>query len=310
MAEVNELLAVGRSAAFELGTENRFPLVLTSTKSAIWEAYESALTEVWDPEDETHWADLDPASFTAAQRQAAALVWSHRAWVDHAAMAESEAVLVRACLEPAVSVDFKYCVGMRAVERARSVDACYMAAAKLDRYHAAPASSELMRLLNDDLLRRALHARTHLGAYVAAHLVAQATIDLRAWERVSRPLPSGLAALAGLVVRDKARMLDVGWVQLGEMAEAADERTLAEMAATTAYVLYREEGRGRQLPALLTPGGENEAIVAAYEVAAEAGLGGLTSTTQREVFDVATTEVTTAMAGYGIDVPGRPVDRP
>ncbi|NOX29155.1 MAG: hypothetical protein GXP35_03755 [Actinobacteria bacterium] len=167
MNGVNELLAVDRSHDFKLGIEDRFPLDLTSTVAQQWAAYESALTDVWDPENEVLWAGFDPASSSPTEREAGASVWSHRAWIDHGSMVESEAVLVRACLEPASSVDFKYCLGMRAVERARSVDMCRMAAERLDQYHMGSASPELERLLSDDLVRRALHVETDLGAYVA-----------------------------------------------------------------------------------------------------------------------------------------------
>jgi len=303
MNGTNELLAVDRSEDFKLGIEDRFPLDLTPTVSQQWAAYESALTDVWDPEDEVLWTGFDPARFSATEREAGALVWSHRAWVDHSSMVESEAVLVRACLEPATSADFKYCLGMRAVERARSLDMCRMAAERLDRYHMESVSPELEQLLNDDLVRRVLHAETDLGAYVAAHLVAQATIDLRSWEQALLGISEELKALIELVIRDKARMVDVAWTQLTEMTMVSESATRDAMATSTAYVLFNEEGRGRQLPALLVASPESEQIVAAYEIAAKAGLGGLSAQSQHQIFDAASVELRGRMSELGIDLP-------
>ncbi len=299
LPEVSELLAVDRREDFELGTEDRFPLDLTSSRSQLWTAYEAALTEAWDPEDDKLWAGFDPVGFSSAECEAGALVWSHRAWVDHGAMVESAAVLVRACLEPAMSADFKYCLGMRAVERARSVDMSRMVAERLDQYHSRPASHELERLLNDDLVRRALHEKTTLGAYVAAHLVAQATLDLRSWERTRLTVHEGLGVLADLVVRDKARMVEVAWTQLAEMALAAEREAREAMAANTAYVMFSEEGRGRQLPALLSSPAAGQ-LVAAHEIAATAGLGGLCAQSQQEIFDDVIVELSDKMADLGI----------
>ena len=95
MSEVTELRALDRESNFELGVEARFPLDLTPTKPTMWEAYEASLVQTWDPEDGSLWSDFDLSQYTAGERAAGALIWSHRAWVEHSAIAESEAVLVR-----------------------------------------------------------------------------------------------------------------------------------------------------------------------------------------------------------------------
>ena len=80
------------------------------------------------PKTQSLWVDFDPERFSDADREAGALVWSHRAWVEYSAIAESEAVLVRSCIESGINVDFKYCLSMRAVERARSTDLAHILA--------------------------------------------------------------------------------------------------------------------------------------------------------------------------------------
>ena len=301
MIETAELAAIDRESYFELGVEARFPLHLTSTRPSMWQAYEASLDEVWDPEDQTIWNGFDADRYAPEARQAAALVWSHRAWVEHSAIAESEAVLVRACLEPGVSADFKYCVSMRAVERARSTDLCYLIASRLYAYHSGPRTEHLERLLDDELVRRVLHKRCDLDAYLGAHLVAQSSIDLRSWERARANSDEPLAGAIDLVLRDKARMLEVAWLQLADAAANRSEAERRLIAANINHVLLEEEGRGRQLPALLDPCPDAVDLSRAHQDAA-VGLGGVVPSDQRDVFDLAVAELGPRMAGLGIDL--------
>ena len=267
----------------------------------MWQAYEASLDEVWDPEDPTVWNGFDAGRYAPEARRSAALVWSHRAWVEHSAIAESEAVLVRACLEPGVSADFKYCVSMRAVERARSTDLCYLIATRLHGYHPGPPTAQLERLLDDEQVRRVLHERGDLDAYVAAHLVAQSSIDLRSWERARANTDEPLAGAIDLVLRDKARMLEVAWLHLADGAANRSEAERRMIAANINHVLWEEEGRGRQLPALLDPSPDAVDLCRAHEDAT-VGLGGVSPADQRDVFDSAVAELGPRMAGLGIDL--------
>lgn len=299
MSISTEALARDREQNFVLGDEHRFPLVLTGTVPSQWDAYESAIQQVWDPEAEAPWEGFDPDLFTADQREAGALVWSHRAWIDYPAIAESEAVLVRACIEPGISVDFKYCLSMRAVERARSTDLAHILATRLGGFRSSPAGPELRSLLNDDLVRRALHARTDLDAFVAAHLIGQGTIDLAMWRASIDHAHPTIAHLAALAVRDKARMVEVAWAQLGERVPQRDDADRRLIAATVTDVLADEECKGRQVPALLGPGEDRDLLTAAHERAAE-GLGGIPAERQIAVARQAMSEVADRLLALGV----------
>ena len=301
MSEVTELRALDPESNFELGIEARFPLDLTSTKPTMWEAYEASLVQTWDPEDESLWSDFDFDQYTAGERAAAALVWSHRAWVEHSAIAESEAVLVRACLEVGVSADFKYCVSMRAVERARSTDLCHIFAARLDRYHSSPQTEELADLLNDELVRRVLHAKSDIGAYIGAHLVAQSTIDLRTWECARTNSDAGLGRVVDYVIRDKTRMLKVAWLYMEDAVSKNSNEARSLISSNINYVLFEEEARGRQLPAFLSSGSDATGLAEANRIAV-AGLGGVGDGDQHEIFEVAVDELTTKFAQLGIEI--------
>ncbi|HIK97926.1 MAG TPA: hypothetical protein EYG13_00045 [Dehalococcoidia bacterium] len=301
MSEVTELRALDREANFELGIETRFPLDLTSTKPTMWEAYEASLVQTWDPEDESLWSDFDLGEYTAGERAAGALIWSHRAWVEHSAIAESEAVLVRVCLETGVSADFKYCVSMRAVERARSTDLCHIFAARLDRYHSSPRTEELADLLNDELVCRVLHAKSDIGAYIGAHLVAQSTIDLRIWECARTNSDAGLGRVVDHVIRDKARMLKVAWLYMEDAVAKNSNEAHSLISSNVNYVLFEEEARGRQLPAFLNSGSDATGLAEANRIAI-AGLGGVSDGDQHEIFEVAVDELKTKFASLGIEV--------
>lgn len=305
MAEIAELAALDRESNFELGTEARFPLDLTSTKPSMWEAYEAALEQAWDPEDQSLWPDFDGSGYSTEAAEAGALVWSHRAWVEHSAIAESEAVLVRSCLEPGMSADFKYCVSMRASERARSTDLCHIIATRLHGYQSGPRTEQLENLLDDELVRRVLHARSDLDAYIGAHLVAQSTIDLRLWERAGANCDASLGSVVDLVIRDKARMLEVAWLQLEEAASGRSPAEREAIASNISYVLFEEEGSGRQLPALLDAGRDATELTEAHHLAATAGLGGVTAADQHDTFEDAVAELTTRLATVGIGIDNR-----
>jgi hypothetical protein len=305
MQNMGESPALDLERPFRLGTEKRFPLDLNEAPTPTWGAYELSLRESWDPEDEELWGDFDEAAHSDDDRAAAALVWSHRAWVDFTAIAESEAVLVRVCLEPGIGPDLKYCLSMRAVERARSTDLAQLAATRLDRYRQSPSTVELAALLNGELVRRALHETTDVTSYMAAHLVAQAAVDLGMWQQSVFSADSPLAELTELVIRDKSRMLGVAWDHLAAVvpdAMAADRSTIAESVAS----VLAEEANGRQVPVLLAEGADRDQLLDAHARAAAAGLGGVAPDDQLSMFAAVVDDVSARMAGLGVIV--GPVD--
>lgn len=294
--------ARNREVPFELGTERRFPLDLESSVPPIWDAYERSLTEVWDPESDVLWDGFDASALDDDRRAAGALTWSHLAWVEFPAIAESEAVLIRACLDVGVDIDLKYCLAMRAVERARSTDYAHILAGRLGTYESGPADSALGDLLDVELVREALHAGSDLDAYLASRLIGQATVDLRMWEAAGRHASGAISKVIELITRDKARMLDVAWIHVaGSLpGRSDDQRTMIEEAVNR--VLIDEERIGRRVPALLAPSDLRDRLVAANAAAAEAALGGVGETEQRGVFRAAIGELHERFGLLGIAI--------
>ncbi len=294
--------ALDRERPFQLGTEHRFPLDLTASQAPIWDAYELALREVWDPEDDALWDGFEPGAHSETDRRAGGLVWSHRAWVDFTAIAESEAVLVRVCLEPGIAADMKYCLSMRAVERARSTDLAHLLATRLGHYRSSPSTPELTALLDDELVRRALHDDADVDTYIAAHLIAQARVDLGMWRAAASSAGPALASLIGFVVRDKARMLDVAWRYLAEVLPDMTDAQRSTIAEGVSSVLSEEEARGRQVPAQLSEGADRRELLDAHTAAANAGLGGVLPDDQVAVFASALAEVHERFAVLGVAI--------
>lgn len=296
------LIADDRAQPFAMDSERRFPLDLESSVPFIWAAYERSLVEIWDPEDESIWSVFETGSWTDDQAAAGSLTWSYHAWLDYPGMAESEAVLIKACLELGVDIDLKYCLSMRAVERARSTDYAHLAARRLGTYEAGPTGTALGDLLDVDLVRRALHADTDLDAYLAAHLLAQDTVDLRMWEAARNGANEAIAIPLDLIIRDRQRMLEVTRFHLGETLPTrtdADRRGVAEYVGS---VIEQQERAGRRVPALLPASDFRDRLVAAYDVAAASGLGGVAEAEQPAVFQAAIDEVVTTLADLGVDV--------
>ena len=297
-----EDIARDRDQEFKLGTEQRFPLNLTGQIESAWSAYETAIREVWDPEDPVHWTEFDPTSFDQSARMAGALVWSHRTWIDFPAIAESEAVLVRACLETGLAVDFKYCLTMRAVERARSTDIAHMIAQRLDSYRSSPPGSDVATLINDDQVRRVLHAETSFDAYLAAHVITQGEIDVAMWRAGAQHAQPALADVMALVIRDKQRMLDVAWDQIGRQLPLRTSTERAAIGTDVSAVLINEELAGRQVPAFLQPGVDHDALTDAHDRAAAAGLGGVPTNVQSELMRATIDALSTRLSQLDVAV--------
>jgi hypothetical protein len=307
MTQRPDLLATDRVRPFGLGTENRFPLDLQPSRPAVWEAYEQSLTQRWDPEDPMFWNASEIESCDLEERRAAALVWSHRAWVEFTGIAESEALLVRICLERDMPVDTKYCLSLRAVEKARATDACHLFAAHCDSYRPDPGY-EIASVLNADLVRRALHDSVDPDAFFVSHIYVQALIDARLWERsfeaTHRSTTAGL--LMEKILADKRRQLEWAWNHTVDRSHYFDAMAVAD---NVMGVLEREEFAGRRVAAFLPACAAREELVAAQNLAASAGLGAIPSIHEEAVLREGVAEAVARLRSVGVDLPNQSTTR-
>jgi len=300
-AEVN---ARSREEPIPLTTEHRFPLGLAPELPAIWELYEEAKAEPWDPEEDSWVSTFDAGVYSAEALAGAALTWSRRAWLEFTGLAESEALVVRLCLEPGREVDAKFCLSARATEKARSTDASRILAALFERYHVDSPSSDLQELLDGDLIRRALHGAVDVDAYIIGHLCFQASVDLALWEAIrDAAREPAVVDITDAILRDKRRQTTFGWSYLDVRNEHLSDEQRGAAATTLIGLLDNEELRGLRVTALLPPGAGRDQLNSAQMATAAAGLGAVPPDDEIEVLRSSVADVRRRLSALGIEFP-------
>ncbi len=287
-----------------LPEEQRYPLDLTSRLVDVRRLYEEAARDRWDPED----VDLATvgSGVSAAARRAGALVWSHRAWLEYRGIAESEAALVRLCLERDREVEAKFLLTARGAAKALAAEACWLVAEHLGGYVAGPGDSSLAGLLRDRVARRLLHADVDPDAFVVAHFVVAESIDGALW-RASGAATSD-PVLAGLVSRllaAKERHVAFGraYADVRLPRVAADPGRVRAVEEAVAGVLAAERAGLRLAPLLPDDGTASAALRDAVDVAATAGLGTADGATLVAALDTAVADAAGHLAAFGITIP-------
>lgn len=292
-----------RSASFALKTEQRFPLALGSSERAMWDLYEAAIAEVWDPESWDGWGELSFPNGTPETRDAAALLWSHQAWLEFQTIAESEALVIRLCLEPGTDISIKYMFAMRAVERARAADLATRLASVLHRYHSDTTDAGVKPLLQQDLHRRVLHLEAELLPYFAARPYMQGLIEQHRWAGIAgthEAAPFG--PLLAHVAADKTRQYQAARHYLASHLEGVSERERQAVAQMVEAVVANEELRGRQVVALLADGHDRSVLADAQVLASEHGLAPLSPEEDAMALEAALTEAATDFSNWGLRV--------
>jgi hypothetical protein len=257
---------------------------------SIWQLYNRAKTERWDPSRSIEWARFDAAKLDPAAREAARLAWSHRAWLLFGRLSETPSLLVRFCLERQRESDPKYFLSLRGAEDAWHLDACHGFAERLGGFIAEPANKEYARRFNQTLHREVLDADFGLDSYVAAYVALREHLEAALLEAslAATREPVMIQALE-LMLRDKRRHAQFGWLYLAERKAQPDTARAKEM-------LGRFYASG-----LMVPGYDRavaEDVAQAIEIAAEAGLGVASFADQKAALERAL-----AHAGPGLSLP-------
>ena len=124
-------------------------------------------------------AAIDIEQLTTRTVRPRALCWSRRAGSAFADISESEAALVRCCIELDRAADLKYILAARGTERAVATDACHRIAQRISPA-TAPARRRVERQsLFTDRARSVERStqRVDFDAYFVAHFVVLAAID-------------------------------------------------------------------------------------------------------------------------------------
>ena len=199
--------------------EKRFPLDLSQSITTIRDLYDSSKLARWDPTEDIPWSDLDFSGQSEEVRNAAALTWSRRAWVEYTGLPETPALLIRFCLEIGREADPKYFLSVRNTEEAWHVEVCHRIGEAAGGYVDAPTSDAYAALFNQAFSKQALGADTFLDGYVAAHCALEDGLELELWrgylENATDPV---IKRALELCVEDKKRHAAFGWFYVEKRA--------------------------------------------------------------------------------------------
>ena len=279
--------------------EFRFPLHLAPRSETIWALYSRAKTERWDPSKAVDWAGFDPARLDAQTRDAAPLMWSHRAWILFGRLSETPSLLVRFCLERQRDSDPKYFLSLRGAQEAWHLDVCHGLAERLGGFVAAPTDAAYAACFNQTLHREVLDAELSLDAYVGAYVALRDELEvaLLAAARAAT-IDTVVAGALDLILRDKRRHAQFGWLYLPERRAELNATVRHEIITRGQAMLDRFVSNGMLVPGL-APHGAND-VASAYDVCAAAGLGGVASAAQRTAISEALAQARTQFAVLGI----------
>lgn len=302
-----ELAARDLAEGITLPLERRYPLDLDCRAVEVYAKYHESNAAMWDVDGDVAWAAAAVGG-SPEERRAAALVWSWQAWVAFGDITTSEAALVRSCLDVDVAADLKFCIATRATERAAAADAGTELAGRLDRYVAEPPTAELAALFAGGMVRRVLHGGVDLDALLVAHFALVPTVDRAVAEaRFAAAGNGAVCDLLGHVVTDLRRQEAWAWADLSARLPGRSEADRFAIIANLADVLSHDLLLGARWTAVIDPAVPGAgAIAAAEELAAAAGLGGVTRSDQRAAVVDAFREVIARCGAAGL--PTEPID--
>ncbi|MGH8766176.1 MAG: hypothetical protein ACRET8_10715 [Burkholderiales bacterium] len=283
--------------------EYRFPLHLEPTVESIWALYSRAKNERWDPSRSIAWDKLEAERHAPQLREAARLVWSHRAWLLFGRLSETPALLVRFCLERQRESDPKYFLSLRGTDEAWHLDVCHRLASGFGGFIAEPRDPAYAAQFNQTLHREVLDADfsldAHVGAYVALREHLEAALLGAARSATTDPV---IGSALDFMLRDKHRHAQFGWLYLAERAAQFDDDARGAIAARATGMMERFYASGLMVPAL-APAVAGD-VAAAYETTAAAGLGAAPLPAQRDALRGALDEAQAKFAALGIRFSG------
>lgn len=304
MSPAPESVAFDRDEPFPLPVERRYPLDLSIRIPELRRLYHESNAAIWDVARELDVDAIDTSSLDPGTARAAALSWSRRAWLAFADISESEAALVRACLEPDREADVKFVLAARGTERAVAADAAHQIASRFGGYRAAPPG-EMADLYSGEPIRRALDARVDFDAFFVAHFVVLATIERALLEAAVADTtdPVCRAALERMLV-DVRRQEGAGRIYVRARLEHLDDDVRGRIGANVAEVIALDVHSGRRCPAFVDPAvpGASE-MLEAETATARGGLGATAPADQREIVTATLTDLGRELGDVGLVVP-------
>ena len=193
---------------------------------------------------------------------------------------------MRFCLERQRESDPKYFLSLRGSEEAWHLDASHGMAERLGGFITQPANSEYAARFNQTLHREVLDAEFGLDAYIGAYVALREQLEAALLEAARAATTEPVMAQAlELMLRDKKRHAQFGWLYLAERQAQLDGPAIARRAGE---MLERFYASGLMVPGLNPPLAGD--VAAAIDVAACAGLGFASFEKQQQVLQASLAE--------------------
>ncbi|MBM3518890.1 MAG: hypothetical protein FJX56_13725, partial [Alphaproteobacteria bacterium] len=173
---------------------------------------------------------------------------------------------------PARKRDPKYFLSLRGADEAWHLDLCHRVAERCGGFVAQPGNAAYAARFNQTLHREVLDAALGLDEYVGAYVALREQLEaaLLAAARAATTEPV-LASTLDLMLRDKLRHAQFGWLYLAQRQAQLDTATRAAIARRAQDMLARFYAGGLMVPGF-APDIAGD-VAAAQEKAAAAGLG-------------------------------------
>jgi hypothetical protein len=207
---------------------------------------------------------------------------------------------VRFCLERQRESDPKYFLSLRGSDEAWHLDVCHRLAESFGGFVPEPRDAGYGARFNQTLHREALDADRSLDAYVGAYVALRDQLEVALLEAsLAATREPVIASALQLLLRDKRRHAQFGWLYLAVRRERLDAPTRAAIAAAAAEMLERFYAGGLMVPGLAPA--EAADVAAAQEEAAAAGLGVAALAAQLEALRSALDDAHERFAALGVD---------
>ena len=301
-ARDTEIQIRNSSHRITLPRERRYPLDLMRRRRDVYDCYLESNAGMWDIDGDVRWKAFVVSGHSPAACDAASYIWSWQSWVAFRDITTCEAALVRACLEPDVSADLKFCMSTRASERAAAADGGAELAGLIGTYRERPQTVELESLFDTDMVRRVLHEGVSLDALILSHFATVPTVDRAVAEaRLARVKEPTVSDLLSHIVDDLRRQERWAWTYLTGRLEEIDTYSLNAISRNLAEVLQQDLLLGARWTALIDDHVAGaRALAIAEALAAEEGLGGLAAADGIEAVRTALDEVVEQLGKAGV----------
>jgi hypothetical protein len=284
--------------------EQRFPLDLGVRIPRIRDLFKAATRNQWDPITDIAWDELRPERYADAQRDAARLFWSRRAWGEYGAVSESPALLIRFCQEKR-EPDLRYFFTIRTQEESRHAEVSYLMAEKLGGYIAQPIKTESQKAVATHGVRKmALDPETPLEAIIAGLVCALEEFAFD-WFKIMVESATNPVAnrILKLILRDEVRHCAFGWLYLDHRMKQLDAAQIAAVERATINTIEHVELTGYRVPWLAPDSEAARAEMAADRLCWEAGLGATVEEMEKPMFVATMQRIRERMRPWGITLP-------